>query len=419
MCGADETDLRPAGERHPSVTRRTMLLAAGAALGAAAVGAGVLNPLSATAAGSYLRPCGDARISSSWQGHKNRTPPSGEPGTDYAVGVGTAIRAATDGVIIDRKDSTSSATGRYIALRCDDGNYIRYLHLLSSVVAVGTRVRRGQVIAHSGASGFGSESGYGPHVHVSLWIGGTPAQQGFRNSVDFENYVSGAAQPTEPVKYYVTAYDGTVWAVTPTTIVALSWEQWRAAGFAQPAPAPTDYVRYPWSTTISAVTIFGTDQSRWIWRHVTLEGWERAGRPTPRTAGWIKDSIYYQWAGSNQVFVEDVGGVKHLLTYEEWRASGFQPFERRSNQGFVKLSWDGNVGFLTDYAAGKGGPISYQEWEAQGFPTPTVATRFPGDQLYRYEGQDAIWYAGPTVNRVITYQEWGILGYPSPSIRRS
>lgn len=422
MCDADAQAVvdGPGIRSQPAVSRRTMLLAAGAALGMAAVGRDALSPSSsATAAGTYLRPCGDVRISSSWQGHKNRNPPSGEPGTDYAVNVGTAIRAATDGVILDRKDSPSTATGRYIALRGDDGNYLRYLHLLSSAVAVGTRVKRGQVIAYSGASGFGREAGYGPHVHVSLWVGGTPTQQGYTRSVDFENYVaSGTTQPAEPVKYYVTQYDGTVWAVTPTSIVALSWSQWQAAGFPEPAPAPTDYVRYPWSTTISAVTIFGTDPSRWIWRHVTIDEWNRAGRPAARTAGWIKDSIYYQWAGSDQIIVQDVGGVRHVLTYEEWRASGFQPFERRSGQGYVKLSWDGNIAFLTDFAAGKGEPIDYRQWEAAGFPKPTVATRFPGDQVYRFNGEDTIWYAGPTVNRTISYPEWGIIGYPTPPVRR-
>ncbi|MGK3950189.1 M23 family metallopeptidase [Microbacterium sp. K2] len=181
---------------QPIFSRRVMLIAAGTMVGASAVGWDLFSPgLSATAAGTYLRPCGDVRISSSWQGHKNRTPPSGEPGTDYAVTTGTQIRAAANGVIVDRKDSTTTATGRYLALRTDDGNYIRYLHLQSSLVPLGARVARGQVIAYSGASGFGSETGYGPHVHVSLWIGGTPLQLGFTNSVDFENY----AQPEDPV----------------------------------------------------------------------------------------------------------------------------------------------------------------------------------------------------------------------------
>lgn len=197
MCDAADAD--PAGSQSPQpiFSRRVILMAAGTALGASAIGWELFSPgLSATAAGTYLRPCGDVRISSSWQGHKNRNPPSGEPGTDYAVITGTQIRAAANGVIVDRKDSTTTATGRYLALRADDGNYIRYLHLQSSTVPLGARVARGQVIAYSGASGFGTDTGYGPHVHVSLWIGGTPLQLGFTNSVDFEHYVE--VEPSQP-----------------------------------------------------------------------------------------------------------------------------------------------------------------------------------------------------------------------------
>lgn len=196
MCDAGDSEPPCAQPAQPFFSRRTLLFATGAAIGVAAVGWDVLGPgLSATAAGTYLRPCGNVRISSTWQGHRDRTPPSGEPGTDYAVAVGTPIQAAANGVIVDRKDSTTTATGRYLALRTDDGNYIRYLHLRSSSVLPGTRVARGQIIAQSGASGFGSEAGYGPHVHVSLWIGGTPLQLGFTNSVDFESYI----QPEDPV----------------------------------------------------------------------------------------------------------------------------------------------------------------------------------------------------------------------------
>lgn len=199
MCGAGDVEPSAVDTPQPIFSRRVMLVAAGAAIGASAVGLELFSPgLRASAAGSYLRPCGDVRISSSWQGHKNRNPPSGEPGTDYAVATGTQVRAATNGVIVDRKDSTTTATGRYLALRADDGNYIRYLHLQSSTVPLGARVTRGQVIAYSGASGFGTDTGYGPHVHVSLWIGGTPLQLGFTNSVDFENYVETTPYPPPP-----------------------------------------------------------------------------------------------------------------------------------------------------------------------------------------------------------------------------
>ncbi len=64
---------------------------------------------------AYIRPVGEARISDSWEGHKDRPVPSSEPGVDYAVGVGTDVVAPADGVVHGIKDSISGASGR-----CDD-----------------------------------------------------------------------------------------------------------------------------------------------------------------------------------------------------------------------------------------------------------------------------------------------------------
>ncbi|MDI1463404.1 M23 family metallopeptidase [Catellatospora sp. KI3] len=170
----------------------------GAALAASGVSAAfALLPGSAQAAGSYQRPCGNVRISSSWQDHRNRTPPSGEPGTDYAVGTGTAVMAATSGTIRYVKTDTSTATGRVVGMAHDDGNYSRHLHLSRIIVSTGQRVARGQTIAYSGASANGSDSGVGPHVHTSLWLN-TGSPTNFAATVDFENHVGDATNPNPP-----------------------------------------------------------------------------------------------------------------------------------------------------------------------------------------------------------------------------
>lgn len=218
--------------------------------------------------------------------------------------------------------------------------------------------------------------------------------------------------------YYVTQYDGTVWEVTRDSIAALTYGQWQSAGSPRPRPAPTDYVKYPWSSTVSAVTFFGPERERWIWKHVSFAEWSRAGKPSPRHAGWITGSTFYKWATSSQIFVQDVGGVKHALTAQEWAASGWAPFSTRTNQGFVRLSWDDSIAFLTDLSGGSGGgPISYAQWAAEGFPHPRVTARLPGDQVYRDSGSSTVYYAGPTVHRAITYAEWSAMGQPSPAVR--
>lgn len=222
MCGPEPATSPPHSLGQTVLTRRSALIASGIVGGAVLLGREALFPDStAAAATTYIRPCGYAPISDTWQGHRNRG--SAEPGTDYAVPRGTPVWAATSGVIVDRKDTPSTATGRYLALRADDGNYLRYLHLDASTVRVGTRVEQGALIAYSGASGFDSETGYGAHVHVSLWIGGSPNQLGFKNTVDFENYVIDA-NPNQPsnLEDPVPTHQSTTYAWN-TVIPANSW----------------------------------------------------------------------------------------------------------------------------------------------------------------------------------------------------
>lgn len=141
----------------------------------------------------YLAP--DAPISDSWQGHKNRNPPSAEPGTDYALAYGSPVPAADPGVVVDLKTSNSGGTGRYLTINLDDGRRIRYLHLSEIWLSVGTRVGRGTHIGKSGASGNGNDWYYGPHVHVSLW-----ARPGLAiaDTIDFALYVGDPPPPPPP-----------------------------------------------------------------------------------------------------------------------------------------------------------------------------------------------------------------------------
>ncbi|WP_394685321.1 M23 family metallopeptidase [uncultured Microbacterium sp.] len=139
----------------------------------------------------YITPC-DASVTDSWQGHKNRNPPSLEPGTDYGCAYGTAIRAAESGVVDLVNSGPSTPMGRHVGIKLDDGRYVRYLHLSETLVSVGQRVGRAQTIGRSGASANGSNYGSGVHVHVSLWS--SPGQY-VGNTIDFERYLG---DPTTP-----------------------------------------------------------------------------------------------------------------------------------------------------------------------------------------------------------------------------
>jgi murein DD-endopeptidase len=139
----------------------------------------------------YTRP-NDAPVSASWQSHKDRNPPSSEPGTDYASAYGVAVLCAGNGTVTDRKTSNGSATGRYLTVSLDDGRTVRYLHLSSCSVGIGERVSAGQAVAIGGASGYGSDWYYGPHVHTTLWPGGIWNDP----TIDFDIYIGTAPTPT-------------------------------------------------------------------------------------------------------------------------------------------------------------------------------------------------------------------------------
>jgi murein DD-endopeptidase MepM/ murein hydrolase activator NlpD len=118
---------------------------------------------------TYKLPC-DAPVSASWQDHKNRNPPSGEPGTDYACAYGTDLAFAGAGVVSVIDTSPDGAEGRRLSIDLDDGRRVSYIHLSAIFAYLGQRVDRGQTgVIWSGASGNGSDWYYGPHVHVSLW----------------------------------------------------------------------------------------------------------------------------------------------------------------------------------------------------------------------------------------------------------
>ena len=84
-------------------------------------------------------------------------------GVNFAVPKGTDVRAAEDGVVA-YAGSELRSYGNLILLRHDNGWVTAYAHNDKLMVGRGDKVKRGQVIAKSGASGQVSE----PQVHFEL-----------------------------------------------------------------------------------------------------------------------------------------------------------------------------------------------------------------------------------------------------------
>ena len=138
---------------------------------------------------SWIRPV-EGRVTSSFQAHRDRNPSSRNPGTDYGVATGTPVKAIADGTITGTVETFRGAGGRMVFISLPGGHNADYLHLSRIDVKPGQVVKQGDVLGLSGGSGLGSETGYAPHLHLSIRRGGSPTM-GVGN-IDFETLVGSA-----------------------------------------------------------------------------------------------------------------------------------------------------------------------------------------------------------------------------------
>lgn len=89
------------------------------------------------------------------------------PGIDIANDMGTPIRATADGTV-SVAGWNSGGYGNMVDIDHGNGVMTRYGHASYVVVTAGQHVKRGQIIAYMGSTGFST----GPHVHYEVRING-------------------------------------------------------------------------------------------------------------------------------------------------------------------------------------------------------------------------------------------------------
>ena len=89
------------------------------------------------------------------------------PGMDIANDMGTPIVATADGVV-EYAGWNSGGYGNMVDINHGNGLMTRYGHASQVVVSVGQHVKRGQLIAYMGSTGFST----GPHVHYEVHVNG-------------------------------------------------------------------------------------------------------------------------------------------------------------------------------------------------------------------------------------------------------
>lgn len=117
---------------------------------------------------TYMKPVSGGRLSSRFGRRKAPTKGAStyHKGVDFAVPVGTAVAASSDGTVI--RAGWGSGYGYCVYIQHPNGTVTRYGHLSKVLVKNGQSVKQGEKIALSGNTGVSS----GPHLHFEILING-------------------------------------------------------------------------------------------------------------------------------------------------------------------------------------------------------------------------------------------------------
>jgi len=90
-------------------------------------------------------------------------------GIDFRASIGTPVKAMADGVVEGSGDTDlfckRASFGKWVFIKYDNGLASTYGHLSAVSATKGQRVRRGDVVAYSGNTGYST----GPHLHVTVY----------------------------------------------------------------------------------------------------------------------------------------------------------------------------------------------------------------------------------------------------------
>ncbi len=91
----------------------------------------------------------------------------GHNGVDFRAAPGTRITAALAGTVVEVNSTVAHMCqyGKWVLIRHNNGLTTLYAHLSSIAVSKGQTVATGELIGHSGATGYAT----GPHLHLSVY----------------------------------------------------------------------------------------------------------------------------------------------------------------------------------------------------------------------------------------------------------
>ncbi len=234
---------------------------------------------------------------------------------------------------------------------------------------------------------------------------------------------SGAASAAPDTTYYSVPFSPALYVLgeiveDEVEVRVASYEEWSADGTPAPVPAPTTYKAYEWSPHVFAELELGEYGYA---EHLSYEQWLAGGAKTPTRNSLIVGTELLRYDTSPALLVlnpyERADSPLHTLTFGQWQRLGSPAPTYMTNMGFQKLSWSPVITYMTDLAAGVGGPITLEDWSSAGYPQPQVVSRYASDSFCVVPGSPDVRYAGPGYPDpiVLTYPQWRAAGSPRPT----
>ncbi|MFH9820796.1 peptidoglycan DD-metalloendopeptidase family protein [Streptomyces sp. NPDC017230] len=123
------------------------------------------EPATGGSSGSWVAPVADKHIGTGYRVSGSMWSSGYHTGIDFPVPTGTAIRAVGPGTVVTA--GWNSAYGYQVVIKHGDGMYSQYAHQSSLAVVDGQKVKGGDRIGYSGATGNVS----GAHLHFEIRTG--------------------------------------------------------------------------------------------------------------------------------------------------------------------------------------------------------------------------------------------------------
>lgn len=127
----------------------------------------------------------------------------GHNGIDLAAQIGTPVKAALSGVVVDTGNTDSVrgcySFGKWVLVRHGNGLDTMYAHFSQISVSAGQSVGTGQVLGYSGQTGYAT----GPHLHFGVYVSSATQVMKLGDATNKKTPCSGATMPIAPLSAYL------------------------------------------------------------------------------------------------------------------------------------------------------------------------------------------------------------------------